>query len=482
MPTFHHRSTLPHPRDAVFAWHARAGAFERLTPPWEDVRVVRREGGLDGGLVVLKIRKGGVPVTWELRHTDYEEGHRFRDEQVSGPFSSWVHTHRFRDDGAGGCVVEDEVEWEGPLGEVGRVLSGSVIRRQLERLFPFRHERLHHDLARHAGVEGVGGAVAAGGPGRRMRPDEEAGSALTVAITGASGLVGSALSHFLTAGGHRVLPLVRGRRERADDAVYWSVEREEIEAERLEGVDAVVHLAGEPLFSLRWSESKKRRIRRSRVEGTSLLARTLAGLDAPPRVFVSASGVNYYGGRGNEILGEDAGPGTGFLAEVCREWEAATAPAERAGIRTCHLRTAPVVTPAGGFLSLMLPVFRMGLGGRVGSGRQYVPWIDHDDHVGLIHHLLFDTGLSGPVNAAAPHPVTNATFTNILGRVLGRPTVLWVPSPAVKLALGDMAREALLPSVRAVPRKAEEAGFEFFRAGLEESLVHQLGRRRADGG
>lgn len=461
MPTVQFESRIPHARDVVFAWHERPGAFERLSPPWEDVRVIRRKGGLDGGEVVVRIRKAGIPVTFEVRHTDYEEGRRFRDEQVSGPFSTWVHTHRFRDDGAGGCVVEDEVEWEGPLGDLGRVLTETVVRRELERLFAFRYRRLRHDLARHA-------------------RSHVTGEGLTVAITGASGLVGSALGHLLTTGGHRVRPLVRSREERSGEEIYWSVEREEIEAERLEGVDAVVHLAGEPLFTLRWTESKKRRIRQSRVNGTALLARTLAGLDAPPRVLVSASGINYYGSRGNEILAEDAGPGTGFLPELCQEWEAATAPAERAGIRTCHLRTAPVVTPAGGFLALMLPVFKMGLGGRLGSGRQYFPWIDHDDHVGLIHHLLLDDDVSGPVNATAPHPVTNATLVSTLGRVLRRPTVLWVPAPVVKAAFGEMAREALLPSVRGVPRKAEEAGFEYFQPSLEESLEHQLGRRRAD--
>jgi len=458
VPVYRRASRLPHDPARVFEWHTRPGALERLLPPWEDVRILDRTGALaEGTRVRLRIRRAGVPLTWEVEHTRVDAPRLFRDEQVSGPFRSWTHAHRFRPGDEGGCVVEDEVEWEAPLGAAGRPFARPVVERALDRMFAFRHRRLAHDL-------------------QRLEP-HRAEPRLRVAVTGASGLVGRLLVPFLRAGGHEVIRLVRSREAaRADDAVYWSVEEGEIDAPALEGLDAAVHLAGESIFALRWTEAKKRAILESRRRGTRLLAEALAGLDGPPGVLVSASGVDFYGDRGDEILTEDAASGESFLARVCREWERATRPAWKAGIRVVTLRTAMVLTPAGGALGAMLPAFRAGLGGRIGSGRQYMSWIDADDHVALIHHALRRSDLEGPVNASSPHPVTNAAFTDALGRVLGRPTLLPLPSPAVKLALGDMGGELLLQGRRVVPDRALEAGFRFLRPGIEDALRHQLGR------
>lgn len=457
MPVFRHRSVLPHPADEVYRWHTRPGAFQRLLPPWESVRVLERTGGLEeGSRVRLRIRRGPARFEWLVRHVEVEPGRSFTDEQVEGPFRRWRHTHRFVPDGEGGCRMEDEVEWEPPLGSVGRTFGEPFVERELRRLFRFRHQRLANDLA-HLGASG--------------RPEP-----LTVAVTGSSGLVGSMLSAFLRAGGHRVVPVVRSRSEAGDGSVYWSVEKGEIDAGALEGVDAVVHLAGEPIVGLRWTEAKKRAILESREEGTKLLAGALAGLDDPPRVLVSASGVHYYGDTGDRIVTEASPPGEGFLAEVCRRWEDATGAAREAGIRVVTVRTGLVLSPAGGALATMLPFFKAGLGGRVGSGRQYLAWIDPDDHVGLLHRALTRTSLRGPMNAASPHPVPNATFTDALGRVLGRPTVVPAPAPAVKLLLGRMGEEALLQGQRAVPRKALDDGYVFRCPGVEESLRFQLGR------
>jgi len=212
------------------------------------------------------------------------------------------------------------------------------------------------------------------------------------------------------------------------------------------------------------------------VKGTELLARTLAGMEGGPKVLVSASAVGYYGDRGNEPVDESAGPGSGFLSDVCRAWEAATAPAERAGLRVVLLRTGVALSPAGGALEKMLLPFKMGIGGRLGSGRQYLSWIDLDDLVALIHHALFTESLTGPVNATAPNPVTNATFSGALGRVLGRPTFVPVPGLALKAAFGQLGTEALLWGQRVLPRKALESGFHFYREGVEDALRFQLGR------
>lgn len=312
---------------------------------------------------------------------------------------------------------------------------------------------------------------------------------MRIAITGSTGLIGAALVDALVGAGHDVVRLRRSRDavRGAPDSAYWDPARGEIDAAGLEGAEAVIHLAGEPIAGL-WTRDKKWRIRESRVRGTDLLSRTLARLDRPPRVLLSASGVNYYGDRDpDEPLEEVSPPGTGFMADVAQDWEAATAPAAEAGIRVVRMRTGVVLSARGGMLGALLPLFRLGLGGRVGSGRQVVSWIALDDVVGAALHVLGagptaagSTGaeLSGPVNFVSPGPVTNAEFVDTLGRVLGRPTFLALPAPLARLAPGDVAEELLLASQRAVPRKLLDGGYRFAHPGLEGALRSALG---ADG-
>lgn len=458
---FTYRSELPgHDPHAVFDWHERPGALERLTPPWGEVEVLHRSGGIeDGGEVTLRVHRGPTNFKWELRHRDYEYGRQFRDEQVAGPLKSWLHTHHFSELAGGGTVIEDEIEVEPPLGAAGAAIGPAFLKAELTRLFRFRHRRLFTDLARHAK--------------HVDRPR------LTVAITGASGLIGQNLQHFLTSGGHRVIRLVRDSREVGEDAIYWNPATGEIDGDGLRAADGVVHLAGTPIADGRWTDERKRSILQSRVKGTELISKTLAGLGDGPRVLVSASAVGYYGDRGQERLEEGAASGKGFLAEVCRAWEGATESAERAGIRVVLMRAGIALSPAGGALGQMLLPFKMGVGGRLGSGKQYVSWIDLDDLVGLIHHALYTESMRGPVNATAPNPVANATFSAALGRALGRPTVIPVPGLAVKAAFGQLGTEALLWGQRVVPRKASDSGFEFFYEGVEDSLRFQLGKEPA---
>ncbi|MGY8777336.1 MAG: TIGR01777 family oxidoreductase, partial [Longimicrobiales bacterium] len=240
--------------------------------------------------------------------------------------------------------------------------------------------------------------------------------------------------------------------------------------------DAVVHLAGTSIASGRWTESRKRSIKQSRVRGTELLSRTLATMKNGPRVLVSASAVGFYGDQGKKVITEAAPAGKGFLAEVCRGWEGATNPAERAGLRVVTLRTGVALSPKGGALGQMLLPFKMGAGGRLGSGKQYVSWIDLDDLLGVILHAIQDDSLSGPVNATSPNPVPNSTFTSALGHALGRPTIVPVPALAVKALFGELGKEALLWGQRVQPEKLIESGFEFFYEGVEDSLRFQLGR------
>jgi uncharacterized protein len=455
MPEFVHRSRLDAPAEAVFAWHARPGAFERLVPPWQQVEVLERRGGIkDGGRLVFALKSWPFQVRWEAVHRDYEEGRQFRDVQIAGPFAEWSHTHRILPDGAG-SILEDRIVYRLPGGILGERLAGGTTRRTLERTFRFRHARTRTDLARHARFAG-------------RRP-------LRVAITGASGLIGGNLAAFLTTGGHRVDPLVRGTPRPETTEIAWNPAGGTIDAAALEGVDAVVHLAGESVAGGRWTPERKAAIRESRARGTALLAAALARLARKPRVLVSASAIGWYGDRGDETLTEESGPGHDFLADVCREWEAATDAARAAGIRVVNVRFGIVLAAGGGALARMLPPFRLGAGGVVGSGNQYMSWIGLDDVVGAIHHLLFTDGTTGPVNGTAPAPVTNAEFTRTLGHVLGRPTIVPLPAVAVRAVFGEMGDALLLASQRVLPTRLEAAGFRFEEPALESALRTELG-------
>jgi uncharacterized protein len=298
---------------------------------------------------------------------------------------------------------------------------------------------------------------------------------LRVAISGAGGMVGGPLAERLRSAGHDVLRLVR-RDPVSPGEVRFEPETGRLDGARLERVGAVVHLAGENIASGAWTEERRRRIRESRVQGTALLARTLAGLAHPPRVLISASAIGFYGDRGGEVLDEASAPGAGFLAETCVAWEQATAEAERAGLAVVRLRIGIVLAAGAGALGRMVPLFRASLGGRVGSGRQFMSWISREDLLRVIEHALGASGLDGPINAVAPAPVSNAEFAHTLGRVLSRPAILPVPSVAIRLAFCQMGRELLLASTRVVPRRLEQAGFPFLHGDLESALRAELGR------
>ncbi len=450
-------STLPVSADEAFAWHARPGALERLTPPWERVRVVERTGGIEnGGRATFLVRVGPASFRWVAVHRDYEPGRRFVDEQEKGPFSHWIHQHLFEALGPGSSRYTDRIEFGPPFGTLGIIAGSWLARPRLERMLTYRHDLLREDLAAHARVSGRG--------------------PLHIAITGASGFIGRQLSPFLTTGGHRVTPVTR--RSGVPGTIHWHPSTGTIDAEAFEGVDAVIHLAGENIGT-RWNDERKRRMRQSRVDGTGLLARTLAGLRRPPRVLISASAMGIYGNRGNKLLSEEdvpAGPPPDFFVHLGREWEAAADPARDAGIRVVHPRFGLVMSPEGGALGRMLLPFKAGVGGPLGNGTQWVSWISMDDAVGVVHHAIFTDELSGPVNATAPEAVTSKTFASTLGRVLHRPALLPAPAPALKLVFGEMADTALLSSQRLSPAKLLDSGYAFRHPKLETALRHELGR------
>lgn len=301
---------------------------------------------------------------------------------------------------------------------------------------------------------------------------------MDVAVTGSHGFVASALVPALVRDGHRVVRLVRTQPVGADE-LGWDPDAGTIDAAGLEGIGGVVHLAGAGIGDKRWSDARKRVILESRTKGTGLLARTLARLTRPPSVLVSASAVGYYGNRGEEPLDEHSAPGNDFVAGVCVQWEAATAPAAEAGIRVVTTRSGIILGREGGVLPRMLLPFRLGLGGRIATGRQYLSWISIDDEVGAMRHALTEDGVAGPVNLAGPAPVTNAEFTKTLGRVLRRPTAIPTPLLPLRLRYGsELVQHLLVDGQRVLPRQLEQTGYGFAHRTLEEALRAVVDRHR----
>ncbi len=456
MPEFAKQSVIASSANDLFAWHARPGALQRLLPPWQKIQVLESRGGIeDGARTVLSLRKGPFRFRWVAVHRDYQEGLEFTDDQLRGPFAEWRHTHRVRPLSDSSSQLEDDIRYRLPFSPVGGWLAGAAVRRDLQRTFDFRHKRTADDLARHAAA-------------RLTRP-------LRIIISGASGLIGTNLTAFLSAAGHEVRRLVR-RSPREEGEIAWNPASGIIDSSGLEGADAFIHPSGRNLAALRWTAAVKREIRRSRIDSTRLVAETLAGLSRPPRTLIAASAIGYYGGRGDEIMDEQKPPGQGFLAELCRDWEEASQPAREAGLRVVNLRTGLVVTASGGFLGKMLLPFYAGFGGPLGDGQQYMSWIALDDLLGAILQLLANDGISGPVNAVAPNAVRNIEFTQTLGSILKRPTFARVPSIVLRGLFGEMGEALFLDSTRVEPSRLTESGFRFLYPRLEAALRAELGR------
>jgi uncharacterized protein len=430
-------SSVDHPLDAVFTWHERPGAFQRLVPPWQGVRLVEEARSLADGRAVVRLPGG---IRWVAQHRDLDPPHRFVDDLVSPPLP-WHHVHSFEATGPFRTRVTDAVTTPIPA---------SLLRA----MFAYRHIQLRDDLAVQSAL-------------RHLHPAPG-----TVAVTGSSGLIGTALCAFLTTGGNRVIRLVRGVARSADERTWNPGDPD---PGIFDNVDAVVHLAGASIAG-RFTRAHKRAISESRTEPTRRLAEAMVR-SGSVRVLVSASAVGFYGrDRGDELLDESAGRGTGFLAEVVEKWEAATDPAREAGVRVATLRTGIVLSARGGMLKLVRPAFLAGLGGRIGDGQQWFSWIDLDDLTDVYAHALVDQRFVGAVNAVAPAPVRNREFTRTLASVLRRPAFVPVPTQALAAVVGrEGVSEVAAASQRVDPARLESIGFRFRRPVLDASLRHQLG-------
>jgi len=447
------------PVDEVFKWHARPGVIERLSPPWDPLEVVSKSDGIKiGANVVMKIKTGLLPfkIKWIAEHVDYQKNNMFKDIQKKGPFSSWTHTHNFYVEGKGSCLLEDEIQYAIPLSPITSSLGSFLINKKLERIFHYRHITTALDIKDHMKQQG-------------NKP-------LIFLISGASGLLGSSLVLFLTTGGHRVYRLVRRHPVAGKDEIFWDPESGILRQEDIPEVDAVIHLAGENIGEGSWSVIKKKRIVESRTMGTILIADTLARLEKPPKVFICASAIGYYGNRGDELMTEESASGSDFISSVCRLWEKSTIAVKKKGIRTVLHRIGIVISPLGGALKKILPAFRIGAGAVIGSGTQYMSWIDIDDVIGSIYHSVYDNRIEGPVNVVAPAPVTNKEFSQILAGVLNRPILFNIPEFLINIIFGEMGREILLSSTRVAPIRLSDTGYRFRFPDLESSLRHLLGR------
>ena len=437
---FEHSAVIEHPPDEVFAWHERPGAIHRLTPPWWPVRVMSESSSLRDGTAVLRL-PGGLRWAATHRPEGYEDGRRFTDVLTTPGLREalgWRHIHDFMPEPEGRTKVMDRVDTRLP----GRFL---------EQMFAYRTRQLAGDLRSH----------------RRL-----ASGSLTVAVTGSSGLVGTALGAFLSSGHHRVVRLVRGEATGGGERRWDPLDPA---PDLLEGIDAVVHLAGAPIFG-RFTAAHKERVRTSRVGPTRRLAEAAARAGVP--VVVTASAIGVYGpDRGDEVLTERSERGEGFLADLVADWEEATEPARRAGVRVVTVRTGLVQDPRGGMLRLLRPIFAAGLGGPLGGGRPWMSWVGLDDLLDVYLRAVVDPALSGPINAVAPEPVRNSEYTRLLATVLRRPAPLPVPGFAPQLLLGrEGATEFASANQRVAPAKLQDMAHKFRHPRLEGALRHVLGR------
>ncbi len=449
------RTKINAPIQRLFAWHERNGAVLRLTPPWAPLKMIARSGdGVQKGVkVIFKLSLFKIPMAWEAEHFDYQENKVFKDRQVKGPFSKWEHTHRFYPDGRHGSIMEDKVEFKLPFGWLSRPFYG-VAKKEFERMFAYRHRVLKYDLEHHVN-----------------RTEKK-----RILVSGAGGTIGSMLIPFLQTCGHEVIRLVRKNNDLSPGEYFWDPYKGILDLEAVGPIDAVINLNGVDISRGRWTERQKKRIIDSRIIPTRLLVDKMKDLDPKPEVFISSSAIGFYGEGNTAVLTETSNMGNCFISNVCRQWETASADAQKVGIRTVQLRIGVVLTPSGGALARMELPFKVGCGVRLAHGGQYMSWISMDDALSGILHILSNDKIQGPVNLTAPNPITNKDFSNTLAKVFSKRVFFTLPRFIALVLWGEMGKETLLTSALVRPEKLLENGFLFQHETLFPALKDLLGR------
>tara|TARA_B100001113_G_scaffold168688_1_gene138020 strand:+ start:4019 stop:5434 length:1416 start_codon:yes stop_codon:yes gene_type:complete len=471
MPTnYKHETKVNADIESTFDWFEHEGSFRRLMPPWEVAEEVRADESLEvGSQRVFRFPAPGAPffkMTWVAEHTGYEKPNGtkkayFADTMVKGPFWKWDHDHYLTEvDGI--TTVVDDVTYSVPFGPLGmlvdKVLGGSLVTGRISSMFNAREFRLVRDMENHNKFNHL----------KRKK----------ILVAGSSGLIGTQLVAFLDTGNHDVWRLVRREADSNKKEISWDPSKGKINFSELEGFDIVIHLGGVGIGDKRWSKKRKAAIRDSRVDSTTLLSNTLASLENKPELFMVSSAIGYYGNRGDEIVDENTSIGDDYLTEICEKWENSADSARKAGIRTIHTRTGIVMSAVGGALGKMLLPAKMGGGGPIGGGKQWMSWISMDDQIYSMYHLMMSEDTEGAYNLTAPNPVRQKIFAKTLGKVLRRPAFAPLPGFVMKIMFGEMGVKLTLDSQRVMPKRLQESGYEFVHEELEPALRDSLGKWR----
>ena len=453
---FEHKTYVENSIEEAFEWHERKGAFRRLMPPWELAEEVRADDSLEeGSQRIFKFPMGPIKMSWVAQHTEYNPPHSFEDVMLKGPFKSWHHLHNFNATSDGKVLIHDRVNYKLPLGFLGNLVAGKMIKKRLKRMFTAREIRLERDLRRHAEFSHL----------KRKK----------ILVAGSSGLIGRQLVAFLDTGGHDVWRLVRRAVKAGEKEIRWNPAEQKVNSEQLEGFDTIIHLGGAGIGDKRWSKKRMKLIEKSRTVSTALLSETIAKLSEKPSAFIVSSAIGWYGERGDLELTENSDPGQGFLPTTCAKWEQSCQAAKDAGVRTVNLRTGIVLDATGGALGKMLLPAKLGGGGPIGRGKQWYSWISMDDQIYATHHLVMKDNLEGAYNLTAPNPVRQKTFAKVLGKVLRRPAFIPTPPLGIWVLFGKMGVALTTESTKVLPKKLQDSGYKFEHEALEPALRDCLG-------
>tara|TARA_B110000116_G_scaffold260367_1_gene263408 strand:- start:537 stop:1931 length:1395 start_codon:yes stop_codon:yes gene_type:complete len=451
-------SSVPVSAATCFTWHAAKGAFARLNPPFAPVQILEEPDELKAGAEVLIKVPTPFPffgIKWRLTHPEYVEGQYFRDTQIKGPFKSWEHTHNFKEIDSTNSEMEDVLKFSLPFGILGKLFGAPIVKKQLSALFNYRHSILKMDM-------------------ETLKSNNEP---LHILIAGSSGLIGTALTPYFTTQGHKVTQLLRSEGEKSEGLEYWDYENQTTTINSNQTFDVIIHLGGVNLAGGRWTNKRKTQMLKSRTESTSFLSEIITGLKTEPKVFLCASAVGIYGTTDSDPREEDSPKGDLYSSMIVAEWEKATKRVSDAGIRVVNLRFGMVLSPLGGALKKFLLPAKMGVGGKLGNGRNLISWISMEDVLGVVTHSINNEQVVGPLNVVANDMYSNKGLIKTICKVLKRPCLFPVPALILIALFGkQMAKETIFVNTSVSNEKLIKSGYEFKLPELEGALRHMLGK------